>query len=241
METRHTGQVLRALRAAVFAAVCVLPATLGHALMSGTAVPWWTVAAAFGVTGGAAWALAGRERGPLLVTAATVGAQLVLHNVFSLAQRAATGPVVARPAPVGGAPGTHCGSFVHPDVPPGGGHHHHHGGTPDAGAAAELPGTLPGMDAMHHGHGGLGMWSVHVVVALLCGIWLSGGEHAVHRLGRTLAVRLFAPLTLLFRVRPVGAGAPRVRVVRHHAERRPRRLLLVHAIVTRGPPRAAAV
>lgn len=252
MEARHTGQgVLRALRAAVFAAVCVLPAALGHAVMSGSAVPWWTVAAAFAVTGLVAWVLTGRERGPLMVVAATVGAQVLLHNAFSLAQRAAPAPHSRAGPADGGGFGPLCGSVPHSAVPAGGGHHHHHpGGTGGAGAPdggtvmsdlSGLAGGVPGMDGMHHGHGALGMWSAHVVVALLCGIWLSGGEQAVYRLGRTLAVRLFAPLTLLFRRHPVRAAVRRVRAARHRAGQRSRRLLLVHSIVTRGPPRAAAV
>ncbi|MFF8812605.1 hypothetical protein [Streptomyces pactum] len=245
MEARRTAQVvLRALRAAVFAAVCVLPAALGHAVMSGSAVPWWTVAAGFAVTGGGAWALAGRERGPLAVIAVTVGAQVLLHNAFSLAQRAvAPGPApgpAARPAT--GGHGTICGALP-PAAHPAGGHHHAGalGGGETGPMTAEAGLRLPGVEGMHHGHGGLGMWSVHVVVALLCGIWLSGGEQAVHRLGRTLAVRLLAPLTGLFGGPTVTATVHRVRLARHRAGQRMRRLLLVHSIVTRGPPRPAAV
>ena len=57
------GRGVRAVRAAVFAAVCVLLAALGHVLMSRTAVPWWALAAGAAVTGAAAWCLAERERG----------------------------------------------------------------------------------------------------------------------------------------------------------------------------------
>lgn len=70
----------------MFAAVCVLLATVGHVLMSGMAVPWWAMAAAFAGTAAVAWSLAGRERGPLAVVAATVGVQAALHSGFSLAQ-----------------------------------------------------------------------------------------------------------------------------------------------------------
>lgn len=65
------------------AAVCVLLAALGHALMSGAAVPWWVTAAAVPVTGAPARCLAGRERGPLTVVAATVAAQTALHVAFT--------------------------------------------------------------------------------------------------------------------------------------------------------------
>ncbi|MFE2155380.1 hypothetical protein ACFXJO_08705 [Streptomyces lavendulae] len=70
----------------MFAAVCVLLAAVGHVLMSGMAVPWWAMSAAFAGTAAVAWSLAGRERGPLTVVAATVGVQAVLHSGFSLAQ-----------------------------------------------------------------------------------------------------------------------------------------------------------
>lgn len=80
------GHCFRAVRAAMFAAVCVLLAAVGHVLMSGTAVPWWAVSAALAGTAAAAWCLAGRERGPLTVITATVTVQAVLHSGFSLAQ-----------------------------------------------------------------------------------------------------------------------------------------------------------
>ncbi|WKX73511.1 PE-PGRS family protein [Streptomyces sp. XD-27] len=277
MEARHVGHVLRALRAAVFAAVCVLLAALGHAVMSGAAVPWWAIASALAVTGGAAWCLAGRERGPLLVTGATVGAQLALHTVFTLAQEAAAGRSVpsagagagAGAAGVGAGAGagaeglrggglgaSRCGAFLPLD--PGGHAGHLHqagqvgsGGMPEHGMShgASMPGTdmsgmgMSAMDmaGMHHGHGALGMWSAHVLVALICGIWLSGGEQAAFRLGRTLAVRLFAPLLRLLRDPAPVAGPPRVRPAHHGAGQRLRRLLLVHVIATRGPPPCGAV
>ncbi|WP_347404529.1 PE-PGRS family protein [Streptomyces sp. MST-110588] len=74
------------MRAGVFAAVCVLLAALGHASMSDAPVPWWVVLGAIAVTAGGAWCLAGRERGPLFVTALTVSAQAALHTAFSFGQ-----------------------------------------------------------------------------------------------------------------------------------------------------------
>ena len=86
MSAMTTGPVSRAARAAVFAAVCVTTAALGHALMSAQPLPWWAPAAAFCATGTAAWWLAGRERGAITVTGSTVVAQLGLHSLFGLAQ-----------------------------------------------------------------------------------------------------------------------------------------------------------
>ncbi|MGH4031996.1 hypothetical protein ACQB60_24030 [Actinomycetota bacterium Odt1-20B] len=89
--------VSRTVRAAVFAAVCVLLAALGHVLMSGSGLPGWTLAAGAVATGGAAWCLAGTERGLLVVVSATVAAQAALHSTFTLAQ------TLAAPAQPGGS------------------------------------------------------------------------------------------------------------------------------------------
>ncbi|MFZ3471882.1 hypothetical protein ACODT3_17035 [Streptomyces sp. 4.24] len=90
----------------MFAATCVLLSSLGHVLMSGTAVPWRAMAAAFAVTAAAGWILAGRERGLPAVISATVAVQAALHGGFSLAQAVAD-RLAAVPSPVGaaGAPG----------------------------------------------------------------------------------------------------------------------------------------
>ncbi|POX38045.1 hypothetical protein C3486_24985 [Streptomyces sp. Ru73] len=82
------GGCCRAVRAAVFAAVCVLLAAAGHVLMSGLPLPWWALAAGAAAAGGTAWCLAGRERGLPLVVSVAVAAQGVLHTAFSLAQTA---------------------------------------------------------------------------------------------------------------------------------------------------------
>ncbi|MEV0321691.1 hypothetical protein ACIBKX_34970 [Streptomyces sp. NPDC050658] len=86
------GWGCRATRAAVFAAVCVLLAALGHVMMSQTQVPWWALGAGAAATGGAAWVLAGRERGLPLVVSVAVAAQAALHSGFSLAQTLASPP-----------------------------------------------------------------------------------------------------------------------------------------------------
>ncbi|KAK1186373.1 hypothetical protein B7755_038575 [Streptomyces sp. NBS 14/10] len=216
----EAGLVLRALRTAVFAAVCVLLAALGHALMSGAAVPWWVVGAALPVTCGAAWCLTGRERGPLAVIAATVGAQTALHVAFMLAQDSMAGAG----AGAGATPMR---------MPMPSGHAHHMAHAHDAMASAPLPGG--------QGYGALGMWSAHLLAALLCGMWLSGGEQAAFRLVRTLAVGLFVPLLTLLYGAPRVPARPRVRPVRHGGPQRLRRLLLAHVIATRGPPPGAAV
>ncbi|MBT2382238.1 hypothetical protein [Streptomyces sp. ISL-11] len=236
----------RALRAAVFAVVCVLLAALGHAVMSGSTVPWWAVAVALSGTGSGAWFLAGRERGPLLITLATVGAQTALHQFFALAQNVAVNAAHARrmgldpgttgtdgmagahgmPAPM---PMDHSMSMPMEGMDMG-------GGMSGMSGMGGMGGMDMGSMSLHAGHGALGMWSAHVVVALICGIWLSGGEQAAFRLARTLRTRLFAPLLVLFRDVPTRPGPPRIRADRTRAAQRLRRLLYGHVLATRGPP-----
>lgn len=80
------GGVLRALRAAMFAAVCVVLAAAGHVLMSGAPVPWWALAAAVAAVGALGWAFGARERRRTTVAGLTVAVQTALHLGFTRAQ-----------------------------------------------------------------------------------------------------------------------------------------------------------
>ncbi|MDX3643000.1 hypothetical protein [Streptomyces sp. MB09-02B] len=229
------GGCSRTLRAAVFAAVCVLLTSLGHVLMSGTAVPWWAMAAGAAVTGGGAWWSGARERGPLLVGSATVAAQAFLHAMFSLAHtvvrhpRSATARATdANDHPVGAVPA--MASMDHA-----------------TGALPSSPSTDPmGMGVAHgleHVMGGLpstGMLAAHLLAALLCGLWLAHGERAAFRILRALAGWLTAPLRLLLGP-PVPSYRPPVRARRARTDGGPRRYLLTYAITSRGPPVGTAV
>ncbi|MEU4871706.1 hypothetical protein [Streptomyces sp. NPDC021608] len=84
--SERSGRDLRLLRAAVFAAVCVLLAAAGHSTASCAVVPLWTLGAGFlGVLAVVA-PLAGRERSlPGIAVLLTVG-QSALHAVFGLGQ-----------------------------------------------------------------------------------------------------------------------------------------------------------
>ncbi|KPI06873.1 hypothetical protein OK074_4054 [Actinobacteria bacterium OK074] len=201
------GRVTRTVRAAVFAAVCVLLAALAHVVMSGSQVPGWTFAAGAVATGAVGWGLAGHERGMPLVVSVVVAVQMVLHEVFQLAQSAAGGGAGA-----GGGSGSGMG-----------------------GAG--------GMDGMGHAVGGgpasLGMFFAHLLAAVLCGLWLAHGERAAFRVLRAVGTRLTAPLRLLLAL-PAPPHRPRLRVRRARSDRAPRRLLLAHAITSRGPPLGAA-
>jgi hypothetical protein len=209
----------------------VLLAALGHVMMSGGTVPWWALGASGAVVGGAGWCLAGRERGLPLIVSAVVAAQAVLHSVFSLAQSSGSLGVWGAAASV----------FT--------GHDMNSMPTGPMSMSSMSPNSVPmdstRMDAMdmgamdHLGHAAdgtsssLGMLAAHLLAALLCGLWLAHGERAVFRVLRALAG---LPLAL-----PAPVSRPRPRVRRDRSARAPRRLLLVHAITSRGPPAGSAV
>ncbi|MEU2582564.1 hypothetical protein ABZ612_06295 [Streptomyces avermitilis] len=86
----RSGCDLRVLRAAVFAAVCVVLAAAGHGLASCTAVPLWTLGAGFLAVFTVAAALAGRERALPGIAAVLAVGQSVLHTLFGLGQVSGT-------------------------------------------------------------------------------------------------------------------------------------------------------
>lgn len=244
------GQVLRGLRAAVFAAVCVLLAALGHVVMSDATVPAWMLLAAAVGTAAGAWCCAGRERGPLLVGLLTVGTQAALHSAFSFGQAMAVGAGGGERSSLSrqwadawmcGAQGMRLSDqdtgrmlyLMHRQmaampgmVQP---------GQPDAGHTMQHAGQMPGM----HGSA-TGMMAAHLLVALLSAWWLWGGERAAFRLVRSVSAWLFAPLVLVLRiVLPDVRRA--VRAARQEPRRAVQKLLLAHAMSLRGPPYEPAV
>lgn len=221
------GWCTRTLRAALFAAVCVLLAALGHVMMSGAEVPAWALAAGVAVTGIAGWCLAGRERGLPLIVTVVVAAQTALHSAFSLA-----GPESGAAASAGmgamGAMGMDSMDMGHMD------HVSHIGHMSHMSHMSHM-----GEGAGQGGSSSFGMLAAHLLAALLCGLWLAHGEKAAFRILRAVAGRLAAPLRLLLAV-PVTPDRPRVRFRRRRSARAPRLLLLTHAITTRGPPLGTA-
>ncbi|GAA3824613.1 hypothetical protein ACFS5L_06870 [Streptomyces phyllanthi] len=213
-----SGSALRLARAAVFAAVCVVTAALGHVLMSRAALPWWTVGCAFAGTTAVAWWLTGRERGAPLVTGATVAAQLGLHELFGLAQRLSAPAAVPSPRHMGTG---HMHSMDEPSAAM---------GSAGSSVSLESAGTELG------DYGSFSMFAAHVLAALLCGVWLWRGEVAAHRAGRSLAALVFPPLRLVF-LRPVPVRpAPPVRAELLVPVRRLLGVLLQYAVARRGPP-----
>ncbi|MFD9359829.1 hypothetical protein [Streptomyces sp. NPDC060031] len=220
------GRCCRAVRAAMFAATCVLLAALGHVFMSAAPVPWWVLISALAATGAPAWLLAGRERGLAAVTSAAVAAQAALHAGFSLAQATAAQASTRAAA--------------HTSPPPGSGHAHHDmagmADMADVADMADATGTMSGPGGMPT----TGMLAAHLLAALLCGLWLAYGEQGAFRVLRAVAGWLLVPLRLAFRLAE-PAHRPRVRPRGDRRGRPPRRLLLVHAVTSRGPPSGTAV
>ncbi|MFD5820036.1 hypothetical protein [Streptomyces sp. NPDC127038] len=101
----RSGAGLRTLRAAVFAAVCVVLAAAGHGIASCAVVPLWTLGAGFLAVFAVAAALAGRERAlPGIVALLALG-QTVLHTLFGLGLQASATATGSMGATASGMPG----------------------------------------------------------------------------------------------------------------------------------------
>jgi hypothetical protein len=248
----------------MFAAVCVPTAAVGHELMSGTPIPFWMLLLTFFGTVAAAWAFTTRERGRVFVTTVTVTVQFALHALFSLGQTTAAprgaasfaqqwasvllcgmpatpmstdrATRIVRAAGLGSRLGTPPPAHAMPGTAsmPGMGSMP---GTPVPGMTGHPAGT--GLAALTHDCSTIGMVVAHLLVAVLCGLWLAHGERTAFRIGRVLATRIFAPVLLILWT-PRGSRGPRLRPGRSRSSRRPPSLLLAHTIATRGPPGATA-
>ncbi|MGC0421064.1 hypothetical protein [Embleya sp. AB8] len=228
--TMPARSVLRVVRAATFAVICVLLALFGHTLMSDAPVHWAAPVGAGAGIAVLAWAVADRERGLGAITAAVLAAQAGLHTLFTLAQQPVAEPTGAarfqsqwlqillcnddRP----GEAATHSVAELlsrmrlDPELarqspaaagfggPPSGGHH--------MGASGGM--NHDGALGMVLGHGGTGMVAAHVLAALGCGVWLRHGEKAVFRLLRVLATMAGAVVLALVRAwtSPIATRLP---------------------------------
>ncbi|MGP3924091.1 hypothetical protein [Streptomyces sp. 8N616] len=227
--------LLRHVRAAVFAAVCVVLAGAGHAVASGEHIPWQALLAAFGVTTAAAWLGAGRRRGVLSIGAGLMAVQGGLHLIFAGGHNGPRPSATQFSDGMGDMDGTGAGAM------------------PAAAAAADAVGgsgavaadgeVLDHLSHLFHlgsaADGSRAMLAVHLLAGLACAMWLWRGESAFFRLLRCLDARAFTPLRLL-----LSAGAWRTAVLRpvRHTLRaaavagRLRSALLAHVLSRRGPP-----
>jgi hypothetical protein len=261
----RAGAGMRLLRAALFAAVCVVLAAAGHTLASGTPVPVWSLALGWlGVVAVVA-PLAGRERTLPGITASLAAGQLTLHTVFGAGQMCATPGLT----PSGGGDGglltvaarLVCGTHATGLTPQaaqqivtaaGLGPHAAH-------TAAGMPGMSPQAGPTAHAVlaalplCSLPMFLAHLLAAVVAGWLLRRGEAALWRLVR-LSVRGAAELTgfspaavrrahaLLAALAAGLSGAPRHGPPRTWETPRAawRTVLLRHSVARRGPPQVLA-
>lgn len=252
------GWSLRTLRAALFAVVCVVPAAVGHVLMSDDSLPGWVLASALACAMALGWACSARERRQSAVVVLTTVTQAVLHTAFTLSQTS-SGPAPRPPGETELArrwadylvcgPGHDVNAVARAyDVAA-------DAGLVDGAPLPRLDGGATAIAALQHaGHGAAGahdmgamtgtaswgMLSAHLVAALLCGLWLAQGERAAFRIVRAAAERMAIPFALLLACPSLARRVPARRASRFTCPR-PRIRLLVHVLVTRGPPAEAAV
>lgn len=253
--TRPGGE-LRVLRAAMFAAVCVVLAAAGHSLAACASVPLWSVGAGFAAVFAVAVPLAGRARSLAgIVTLLALG-QTVLHTLFGLGRHGADTAAASAAldaALVERAARLVCGATAAAISPAqaqrilteaGLGTHASHAGHRPADAVAAAgessAGVLPSLPML------LG----HVLAALAAGWVLRHGDLALLRLIRlsTQAALVRSPraaLALALSLRAGLRGAPEpAAVVPCTAPERvpaPRTAALQHSVIRRGPPARAEV
>ncbi|MFJ8673010.1 hypothetical protein [Streptomyces sp. NPDC093589] len=221
------GARLRAVRAALFTALCVTLSAASHVLLSRAPLPPATVAAICAAVFAAAYALTGRERGFGRIAALLVPLELAADTVFTAGQHtcygAAGGPVTGPLRSVGVDLLCRGGEL----------------GTPLARVAAHPDGPIPPVVPA------AGPWlllAAHLAVGLLAAAWLHRGDAALDGLLRAAAACAFRPLRT---AAAVGAAVRtplrrRVRPLRPLPPARPLPLLL-HCVLRRGPPCSAAL
>ncbi|NBE56540.1 hypothetical protein [Streptomyces boluensis] len=242
---------LRAFRAALFAAVGVPLAAVGHSSMSGRDLPFGALLLAFAVTAVVAWCVGHRRRGVPSLATGLLGMQAALHLAFSGAQ-AHAGPPRGPTGTAGGpmrtgdpmGPGSSmaAGGPTGADAAMGHGGPTAYGNVTSYGDAAYGGGAEHGAALAGHGasmgHNSLGMLAVHLLAALVCALWLARGEAAFLQLLAAVDSLAFAPLRLLLAVVRPPARCPAARRPRPRPTARPRTAVLAYTVSRRGPPRA---
>lgn len=233
--TARSGNDLRILRAAVFAAVCVVLAAAGHTLASCATVPLWSLGAGFLGAVLVAVPLAGRLRSLAGIAMLLAVGQTALHTLFGLGQHGTTMAADPAPASGGGAGALSDASLVQqaarlvcgttaaaispaqaqriltdariPSDASTGAAHHPADALSTAGASASLLPSLP-------------MLLGHVLAALAAGWLLRRGDlalarlvelsaHSAHSMAEAAFVRALRAALSLVRALHAGlAGAP---------------------------------
>ncbi|MFG2889578.1 hypothetical protein [Streptomyces sp. NPDC048248] len=213
---------LRAVRAALFTALCVTLSAASHVLLSREPLPPVTVTALCAGIFATAYTLTGRPRGYGPIAALLLPLELAADTVFTAGQHTCYGPA--------GGPLTGPLRSFGVDLLCRGGEW----GTPLARVAAHPDGPLPPVAP------GAAPWlllGAHLAVGLLTAAWLHRGDAVLDDLLRAVAAFAFGPLLaaaafanaaltpLRRRIRPLRPGIP--------ARRLPH---LGHCVLRRGPP-----
>ncbi|MFI1739085.1 hypothetical protein [Streptomyces sioyaensis] len=216
------GNQLRAVRAALFTALCVTLSAASHVLLSRAPLPPVPVLAIAAAVFVAAYLPAGRERGYGAFAALLVPLELAADTVFTTGQHAcygrAGGPVAGPLHSVGVDLLCRGGEL----------------GTPLARVAARSGAALPAAAPWL-------LLAVHVTAGLLAAAWLHRGDAALDALLRAAAAGAFRPLRTAAAV-ATAAGAPLRRRIRplHPLPPAHPLPLLGHCVRRRGPPSRAA-
>ncbi|MFE3033668.1 hypothetical protein ACFXKY_18745 [Streptomyces canus] len=267
----RSGGDLRVLRAAVFAAVCVVLAAAGHAIASCATVPLWTLGAGFVGVVLVVAPLAGRARSLAGIATLLAVGQSVLHVLFGLGQHGtATMTMSSMPssasdtALVQQAARLLCGTTAAAISPA--------QAQKILTEARLYPGTtgVTGMTGAtgvtHHpaeAMAGTSVWPSlpmilgHVLAAVAAGWLLRHGDLALLRLAElstcsarsvaegALVRSLRGALTLVRALRAGLPGAPdagpRAPLTASLAPPRPRTAALQHTVIRRGPPASAGL
>ncbi|MFE5920714.1 hypothetical protein [Streptomyces sp. NPDC056468] len=269
--TVRSGSDLRILRAAVFAAVCVVLAGVGHVLGSCATIPLWTLGAGFLGVLLVTVPFTGRERSLPGIAALLAAGQTVLHTLFGLGQHgasagaatgsSATSASLSDAALVEQAARLVCGTAAAAISPaqaqrlltearlsPATGAHASHPSSDAMSAATDSSASLlPSLP----------MVLAHVLAAVVAGWLLRRGDLALLRIAEMSAVSahvvaegalvrsLRGALALVRALRAGLPGAPEAgpRLPRAETLGRsaPRTVALQHTVIRRGPPAAAFV
>ncbi|MFJ5935334.1 hypothetical protein [Streptomyces sp. NPDC093071] len=201
--------------------------------MSAHRLPATALLGAFAVTAAVAWAAAGRRRGTPAIAGALLTLQGALHVLFST-----TGAHGSTTGAHHTTHGPHTTHTLHGTAVPTAGAEGAGSALDPASSSALDPALAQVVDSVTAS--GPGMVAVHLLAALLCGLWLAHGEAAFFALARAALAYAFAPLRLLRAlVRVPDAPRGPVRRARRNAHR-PHTVVLAHTLSRRGPPRPSA-
>jgi hypothetical protein len=223
----YSGTTARALRAALFALVCVGTGTALHQWADGCSPGTTGPALALPIVWLAAFGLARRERSPLFVTGALGVAQLCLHielGWFCPPSSAAAMPGMPGSSAMPGMSGM-TGMAGMPGMPSGSGI-----ATGSAGSAL--------------GHGMAAMVLAHLVAVAISGWWLGRGERCFFELCRAVAVLVAPAVDLLCGFLAMAGAVPPsparrgIHVTAPHTSSPPQGPAPGPRLV-RGPPRPA--